>query len=226
MLAQGRLPECWIPPTQVLEARALLQVYRDLRRDHTAWVQRIHAVLCHQGATACTDLGMTAGRERLAKVAREQLSPAGQVQVRAGVLMLEATEAQLEILHRHLLATARHMKGLQHRELMAQDEDLGVLRRVRTGQQRQSTDQTTSDQVPKTQPIDTDHVSPTGPAKPQLNAGAPSFGHPQGAMSTRRRQRPAEPPRQRRSRVLSPHRGLGVRHVPQLRRAVVRPSSR
>ena len=42
--------------------------------------------------------------------------------------------------------------AMQHRELMAQDEDLGVLRRVRTGQQRQSTDQTTSDQVPQTHP--------------------------------------------------------------------------
>ncbi|HEX2807967.1 MAG TPA: IS110 family transposase [Kineosporiaceae bacterium] len=55
--------------------------------------------------------GTTAGRERLASVAREQLSPAGQAQVRVGVLMLEATEAQLEILNRHLLATAGHMKG-------------------------------------------------------------------------------------------------------------------
>jgi transposase len=89
----------------------LLQVYLDLRRDHTAWVQRIHAVLFHQGATACTDLGTTAGRARLATVAREQLSPAGQTQVRAGVLMLDATEAQLEVLHRHLLAVARHMTG-------------------------------------------------------------------------------------------------------------------
>lgn len=35
---------------------------------------------------------------------------------------------------------------------MKQDEDLGVLRRIRTGQQRQPTDQTTSDQIPETQP--------------------------------------------------------------------------
>ena len=77
LLVAGRLPECWIPPTQVLEARALLQCYQDLRRDHTAWVQRIHAVLFHQGASVCTELGTTAGRARLARVAREQLSPAG-----------------------------------------------------------------------------------------------------------------------------------------------------
>jgi len=111
LLLQGRLPECWIPPTEVLEARALLGCYQDLRRDHTAWLQRIHAVLFHQGATACTDLGTTAGREKLAQVAQEQLSPAGQTQVRAAVLMLDATEAQLEILHRQLLAVARHLKG-------------------------------------------------------------------------------------------------------------------
>jgi transposase len=111
LLLQGRLPECWIPPKEVLEARALLGCYHDLRRDHTAWVQRIHAVLFHQGATPCTDLGTSAGRENLAKVAAEQLSPAGRTQVAAAVLMLEATEAQMEIVHRQLLWTARHTYG-------------------------------------------------------------------------------------------------------------------
>ena len=50
LLAEGRLPECWIPPAQILEYRALLETYHDLRRAHTAWVQRIHAVFFHQGA--------------------------------------------------------------------------------------------------------------------------------------------------------------------------------
>jgi hypothetical protein len=40
--------------------------------------------------------------------------------------------------------TSSHLP-LQHRQLMAQNQDLGVLRRVRTGQQRQPTDQATSD---------------------------------------------------------------------------------
>ena len=44
LLAQGRLPECWVPPSHVLECRALLELYHDLRTGHTAWVQRIHAV--------------------------------------------------------------------------------------------------------------------------------------------------------------------------------------
>src|SRR5438067_1912763 len=50
LLAEGRLPECWIPPEQILEYRALLETYHDLRAEHTAWVQRIHAVFFHQGA--------------------------------------------------------------------------------------------------------------------------------------------------------------------------------
>src|SRR5262249_23013039 len=40
LLAEGRLPECWIPPTQILEYRALLETYHDLRAEHTAWAQR------------------------------------------------------------------------------------------------------------------------------------------------------------------------------------------
>jgi transposase len=50
LLADGRLPECWIPPSHILECRALLELYHDLRTEHTAWGQRIHAVLFHQGA--------------------------------------------------------------------------------------------------------------------------------------------------------------------------------
>jgi hypothetical protein len=38
LLAEGRLPECWIPPTQILEYRALLETYHGPQRAHTAWV--------------------------------------------------------------------------------------------------------------------------------------------------------------------------------------------
>jgi hypothetical protein len=38
LLAQGRLPECWIPPEHILECRALLECYHDLRAGHTVWV--------------------------------------------------------------------------------------------------------------------------------------------------------------------------------------------
>src|SRR4249920_1222741 len=38
LLAEGRLPECWVPPGHILECRALLETYHDLRAEHTAWV--------------------------------------------------------------------------------------------------------------------------------------------------------------------------------------------
>lgn len=111
LLAQDRLPECWIPPEQVLEARALLGTYHDLRREHTAWVQRIHAVLFHQGAPVCPKLGSTEGQTRLAQITREQLSPAGQTQVATALVMLEVTEAQLQVLRGQLEGIARHTRG-------------------------------------------------------------------------------------------------------------------
>src|SRR6201989_2166442 len=65
LLAEGRLPECRIPPEQVLECRALLEAYHDLRREHTAWMQRLHAVFFHQGAPALGE-GTLRGTEGLA----------------------------------------------------------------------------------------------------------------------------------------------------------------
>ncbi len=39
LLAEGRLPECWIPPAHILEYRALLELYHDLRTEYTAQAQ-------------------------------------------------------------------------------------------------------------------------------------------------------------------------------------------
>jgi hypothetical protein len=78
LLAEGRLPECWIPPAQILEYRALLETYHDLRRAHTAWVQRIHAVFFHQGAPALSEgaLRTEEGLAALRAAAAAHLSPA------------------------------------------------------------------------------------------------------------------------------------------------------
>ncbi|MDN5934045.1 MAG: IS110 family transposase [Pseudonocardia sp.] len=113
LLADGRLPECYIPPPQILEYRALLELYHDLRREHTAWIQRIHAVLFHQGAEEVGAGGISGpqGRVRLTEIAAAQLSAAGQVQITTATQMLEATEAQLDQLRRQLTCIARHVKG-------------------------------------------------------------------------------------------------------------------
>ena len=113
LLAEGRLPECWIPPAQILEYRALLETYHDLRREHTAWVQRIHAVFFHQGAPALGEgtLRTEQGLARLRAAAAADLSPAGQLQVATALDMIAATEARLGPLRHQLADAARHLTG-------------------------------------------------------------------------------------------------------------------
>jgi transposase len=113
LLADGRLPECWIPPSHILECRAMLELYHDLRREHTAWVQRIHAVFFHQGAQHLGEGGLRTGEDlaALRAIAAAQLSPAGQLQVEVALDMLAALEARLDVLRRRLLAAARHLAG-------------------------------------------------------------------------------------------------------------------
>jgi hypothetical protein len=90
LLEQGRLPECWIPPAQILECRALLEAYHDLRREHTAWIERIHAVFFHQGAPRLGEgaLRTEHGLAALRQAAAIHLSPAGQLQVATALDML------------------------------------------------------------------------------------------------------------------------------------------
>jgi transposase len=113
LLAEDRIPECWIPPGRILECRALLETYHDLRREHTAWVQRIHAVLFHQGAPALGEgtLRTEQGLAALRVVAAARLSPAGQLQVATALEVLDALEARLHVVRHQLLDAARHLAG-------------------------------------------------------------------------------------------------------------------
>jgi transposase len=113
LLAEGRLPECWIPPAHILEYRALLETYHDLRRAHTAWVQRIHAVFFHQGGPPLGEgaLRTEPGIAGLRAAAAAHLSAAGQLQVATALDMLAATEAQLGPLRHQLRQAAAHLVG-------------------------------------------------------------------------------------------------------------------
>ena len=51
LLADGRLPESWIPPTVVLEWRERVRLYKTLVDQRSTWVQRIHAELFQHGVT-------------------------------------------------------------------------------------------------------------------------------------------------------------------------------
>jgi transposase len=113
LLAEGRLPECWIPPSLILECRALLETYHDLRAEHTAWVQRIHAVFFHQGAPALGEAALRTERDlqALRTAAAAHLSPAGQLQVATALAVLAELETQLEVLRHRLVDAARHLRG-------------------------------------------------------------------------------------------------------------------
>ncbi len=113
LLAGGRLPECWIPPEHILEYRALLETYHDLRAEHTAWVQRIHAVFFHQGAPPLGEGALRTGQglAALRAAAAAHLSPAGQLQVATALDMLAAAGARMEMLRKQLLDAARHLTG-------------------------------------------------------------------------------------------------------------------
>jgi transposase len=117
LLAAGRLPESWIPPEQILEMRTRLQLFKDLHEEHTAWVQRIHAILLHQGAPAIAgDLLGAGNRQRLE--AAEELSSAGREAVAAALGILDALDAELAPLRQQIAAFARRQPGC--RALQAQ----------------------------------------------------------------------------------------------------------
>jgi transposase len=111
LLADGRLPTSWIPPQQVREMRAVLELYKDLRDEHTAWVQRIHAMLFHQGVPGLGTGGVTspAGRARLES--GEGLSPAGHQAVMMALRVLDALDTELDALHRQIRRFANRQPG-------------------------------------------------------------------------------------------------------------------
>jgi transposase len=49
LLAEGRLPEAWIPPAHVREWRTRGRLRKTLIDERTAWLQRVQATLFHHG---------------------------------------------------------------------------------------------------------------------------------------------------------------------------------
>jgi transposase len=102
LLLAGELPESWIPPAHILEVRTLVRLRKTLIDQRTAWQQRIHAELFHQGVPAGLRLRTEAGRQALAKA---ELSPAGRELVDLGLRMLDAFDLELTPLDRQLRAS-------------------------------------------------------------------------------------------------------------------------
>ena len=108
LLLGGELPESWIPPAHILELRTLVRLRKTLIDQRTAWQQRIHAQLFHQGVPAGLRLRTQPGREALA---RAELSPAGRELVALGLRMLDIFDLELAPLDRQLRVFARRQPG-------------------------------------------------------------------------------------------------------------------
>jgi transposase len=110
LAAEGRVPPSWIPPEQVSELRVLLQLYRDLREEHTAWAQRIHATLFHQGVPGLAGrLGDPRARAVLEHGQDIGLSAAGAQAVAAALRRMDDLEAASTW---HLSAGMRGLQAL------------------------------------------------------------------------------------------------------------------
>jgi transposase len=111
-LQAGRIPQVYIPPEHVLECRALLSTYLDLRRTCTAYVQRLHALLFHHGAPALSAgaVSTQAGRQAAAEAAA-YLTATARTQFDVNSNVLDNIEANLYEVRRELLRRARRLQG-------------------------------------------------------------------------------------------------------------------
>ena len=112
LVADGKVPASWIPPEQACELRALLQLYRDLSEEHTAWSQRIHATLFHQGVPGMAHrLSSARARAVLASGQDIGLSAAGAQAVQVALRQMEHLEAELRPVRAQIAAFSRRQAG-------------------------------------------------------------------------------------------------------------------
>ena len=106
LLLSHRLPESWIPPEVILEARAKVRLYRDLAEERTRWIQRTHASLFHLGVPAIVGgLSTQAGRHAIEAA---DLPPAVSQAVRVGIDCTDQRAAQLAALRSELVGIGNH----------------------------------------------------------------------------------------------------------------------
>jgi transposase len=102
LLQSGELPESWIPPTDVLEWRERVRLYKSLVDQRRVWIQRIHAELFQHGVAVPEGAIRSAStRDRLLSDDVD-LTAAGRQRVRVGYSMLEATDVEAQLLKRDL----------------------------------------------------------------------------------------------------------------------------
>ena len=102
LLAEGRLPEAWIPPAHVREWRTQTRLRKTLIDERTSWLQRIQATLFHHGIVNVPDQLLRAnGRAFLRTLA---LPPAAMQRIEVALAIIDEIDRQLVPLERELAA--------------------------------------------------------------------------------------------------------------------------
>ena len=126
LLAEGRLPEAWLPPAHVRAWRSRARLRKTLVDERTEWLQRIQATLFHHGVPAGSVPRRLLGPEGRAFLARLELPADARERIEIGLALVAAIEAQLTPLERELAALARRQRGCQ-----ALQRHFGIARRRR-----------------------------------------------------------------------------------------------
>jgi transposase len=109
LLADGRLPEAWIPPEHVRQWRSRARLRHTLIGERTQWMQRIQATLFHHGIGGTPDkLRTRAGRAFLDGL---QLPDDARERIAIALAMVDAIDAQIAPLERELRQLARCQAG-------------------------------------------------------------------------------------------------------------------
>jgi transposase len=109
LLAEGRLPEAWIPPEHVRQWRSRARLRHTLIDERTQWFQRIQATLFDHGVSGTPEkLRSGAGRAFLAGL---ELPEDARERIEIALSMIDAIEAQVAPHERELRQLARRQTG-------------------------------------------------------------------------------------------------------------------
>jgi transposase len=109
LLADGRLPEAWIPPEHLRQWRSRARLRHTLIDERTQWFQRIQATLFHHGVSGTPEkLRTRAGRAFLDEL---RLPEDATERIEIAPAMIDAIDAQIAPLERELRQLARRQTG-------------------------------------------------------------------------------------------------------------------
>src|SRR5215208_1488396 len=108
LLRAGTLPESWMPPPHIADARTQVRLRRALVGERTGWYQRIHAILFHHGLPERSQLLTADGRAWLASI---HLPAVARQAVDLALRMIDHLEVELDTLDIQLGRIARAQPG-------------------------------------------------------------------------------------------------------------------